>query len=745
MSRWFHGRSRQQRQANINGKRHRARLNLELLEDRMAPAVYNVNSLADTLAPAAGVITLRSAIQAVDTTTTPGPNTINLTLAGDYQITLEGTPNEHDNQAGEFVINPSASGSLTIVNTSNGLVTVDAEHLGRVFDINPGNNTLAPSFPVTFQGFTIQNGLASTLGNVANGNGTGNGAGIQVQGNILLTLNDMTLTNNTAVADGGGIFQSGSTLVVNNNTITGNHAAMNGGGIANTGSGSIAITQSIISNNFSGVSGGGIYQGSASPPTASLAMTIVQCSIEGNTSGSSGGGVFINAQTLTMEDSTVANNTAIGSSSGGGGIELQTTGTGSSITNSTIAGNSAPTNGGGIDAPATYSGSLTLQSDTINSNFATAAGGGLYWAGTTGSSITILNTILAQNVAATGPDINNVNGSTIMDQGGNLLSTNEGSNILSSGSILIGANPELGELANNGGPSIGAPSSAVTLPTESLQPGSLAIDAGVPSTLTTDERGFTRPDKTTPTIRPDIGAYETQALTGTAAFVAALYRDFLHRNADLNNPLGAGSWLAQLNSNALTDQQVATMIAHSPEALTIVVNGLYAKLLNRQADPVGQTAFVNFLVNGGTEEQVIVTIVSSPEFNALTGGTATGFVQALYNKLLGRNGTTAEVAAWVAQLQTYSEVAVAGAFATSTEYLTDEVEEMYGFTPAPAGSVASLLPNLLHRSQAPTGAEIGGWVNSLTASANILAVEEMIAGSTEYFNLATTLTGGMFA
>jgi hypothetical protein len=41
-----------------------ARPGLEPLEDRFAPAVFNVNSLADVLNPAPGVVTLRSAIQA---------------------------------------------------------------------------------------------------------------------------------------------------------------------------------------------------------------------------------------------------------------------------------------------------------------------------------------------------------------------------------------------------------------------------------------------------------------------------------------------------------------------------------------------------------------------------------------------------------------------------------------------------------------------------------------------------------
>ena len=60
---------------------------LEALEDRLAPAVFNVNSTADPQ-PAGRDGHLRSAIEAANAT--PGGNTINLTVSGTYLIT---TPN----------------------------------------------------------------------------------------------------------------------------------------------------------------------------------------------------------------------------------------------------------------------------------------------------------------------------------------------------------------------------------------------------------------------------------------------------------------------------------------------------------------------------------------------------------------------------------------------------------------------------------------------------------------------------
>ena len=53
----------------------RARLGVEPLEDRCVPATFTVNSTADTAAPPAGTVTLRSAITQAEADATP--DTIN--------------------------------------------------------------------------------------------------------------------------------------------------------------------------------------------------------------------------------------------------------------------------------------------------------------------------------------------------------------------------------------------------------------------------------------------------------------------------------------------------------------------------------------------------------------------------------------------------------------------------------------------------------------------------------------------
>jgi hypothetical protein len=149
------------RRAWAKPKSRRLRPSVEQMEERCVPAVFSVNSTADILHPPPGVVTLRSAIEAANAT--PGSNTIKLTVAGTYKITIPPSGSD-DNTSGDFDIIPKASSpansSLTIVNASGGKV-VDGNHLDRVFDINPLDAAAPAGFVVNMQGFTIQNGAVA--------------------------------------------------------------------------------------------------------------------------------------------------------------------------------------------------------------------------------------------------------------------------------------------------------------------------------------------------------------------------------------------------------------------------------------------------------------------------------------------------------------------------------------------------------------------------------------------------------
>src|SRR5207302_855887 len=97
----------------------------------------------------------------------------------------------------------------------------------------------------------------------------------------------------------------------------------------------------------------------------------------------------------------------------------------------------------------------------------------------------------------------------------------------------------------------------------------------------------------------------------------------------------------------------------------------YVAFLGRAADGIEEQGFVNLLLAGQTDEQVLSLILGSAEFydraQALSSsGTADErYVQALYQLLLNRTGGAVEVAGWVGALPQNGRPAVALAFLQS--------------------------------------------------------------------------------
>jgi hypothetical protein len=632
LGRWFQRQCRLKRRHTALRFRSRSRPCLELLEDRVVPAVINVNSTADVpldqLAP--GQITLREAINIANQNAAHGDtnNTINLSVAGTYQIALAGTPGETDNQAGEFSIfdnaTPDMSGlRLTIQNTSGGTAIIDGNHLSRVFDINandvvPANNTALGT--VTISGVTIENGQAD-----------GSGGGIRDQGAVNLTLTNDVITSNSASADGGGVSMANTistrwVLTVNGSTIQENHAGdagggletdgtgtvlvdpgtviadnssvnqgagiwldgiaadgvtgsadltLNGvlvrdntggkfgGGIGNAGNGNVTITNSTVQGNVTGGAGGGFadqnnlgtlqVQNSSIVGNAAASngggiqegggTTITDSQIQDNAAGAtvgttagttvtttggtaggskhlpnpvegSGGGLYINGGTLAITGSTISGNTA---TLNGGGIELQTTGS-VVVIDTTIANNSAGnSNGGGVDDA--DAGTVLLIDDIIIGNLA-GNGGGVFVTGDAG--LTVQNTVIAQNIAASGADANLAGPSlSSVGQAGNLIGSTDagsGNTVLTTatpqaGSVSSALNPQVTGLQSNTGPLAGPAGNPVAVQTAALSPVSAARGQSVSNGAATDERGSDHNGT------PDVGV--TSSSNSTLTLVAA--------------------------------------------------------------------------------------------------------------------------------------------------------------------------------------------------------------------------------
>ena len=270
-------------------------------------------------------------------------------------------------------------------------------------------------------------------------------------------------------------------------------------------------------------SGGAIYNDAGS-------LTLVGCAISGNTAGSFGGGIYSGNAGLTVRNCTISGNTSNRSGSGsgtGGGITSSGSSNGSSLTlsNSTISGNSVPnSNGGGNGGGILADTNLSISNCTIAGN--SAAGGGSASGVISGGSLSINNSIVAANT-------NNNTQPDIVREAGNV--TSGGYNLIGNpGNVTFnGAGDQKGTAATPRDPQIGALAlnSPGTTQTHALRPGSPAIDAGN-SALTSDQRGVGRPVDIAGVANvgngSDIGAYEIDAVQIGTNFV-------VNRIADTND------------------------------------------------------------------------------------------------------------------------------------------------------------------------------------------------------------------
>jgi CSLREA domain-containing protein len=285
------------------------------------------------------------------------------------------------------------------------------------------------------------------------------------------------------VIDGNGldrvfdIHSDASDVVLANLTITGGRtAAENGGGAGGGGArnrGSLRLnTVQILGNlalTFGADLGGGIYnQGNC---------IIDQSTVSGN-SARLGGGIYNDTGgTLTVQASTLAQN----SGNDGGGLYSRDT---ADLINVTVSGNQAISGlGGGIWSQ----GGMRLLQATITENAAASGGAGTYNNG----GITVVNTIVARNTGG------ECGGKALLSTGGNLVEEVGCLGTSRLVSDLVGVDPQLGILTDNGG----------STSTHALYYGSPAVNHGQDLSamgVVTDQRGLWRPMGG----QYDIGAFE---------------------------------------------------------------------------------------------------------------------------------------------------------------------------------------------------------------------------------------------
>jgi len=342
---------------------------------------------------------------------------------------------------------------------------------------------------ITFNGdMSILVDSSLTIGHDLTLDGTGHSISISgqnlyqvfvVNSGVTASLANLTITQGAAPGgEGGGLLNNGS-LTLTKVTFDGNNAG-NGGAVASYGP--LTVTDSTFSSNQSSESysynGGGAIDDYAS-------LTVTGSTFTGNVSGWVGGGINQHGGTsITVTSSTFVDN----QSYAGGGIYLASATL--TVANSTFTGDEGYERGGGVFG---ISGStMSLFNDTFSGNSADWYTGSDVFFGES-TTLNYANTILAHSVHGADCSSSGAYFARIGTNRQNLVQDD------SCGPAFSG-DPDLGPLANNGGPT----------ETMALLAGSPAIDAGDAATCSAspvsdqDQRGVTRPQG----ARCDIGAYE---------------------------------------------------------------------------------------------------------------------------------------------------------------------------------------------------------------------------------------------
>lgn len=427
-----------------------------------AASSVTVTTLLDTNTPGDGKCSLREAVNNITTQseTTMGDCATGVST-GNIDFSVSGTIT-----LSMGVI--SLGGSLTI--EGGNAITLDGGGSNQIFDVH----TL-----IYLNDLTISNGHGA------------NGGAITVVG--ALHVINCSFVGNSASSKGGAIYASGGAeLEITNSIFDGNAATLQGGAIyAGAASGQLIVTTSTFKDNEVNGSGGAISNDGST-------TQIDRSTFEGN-SASAYGGAIVNNHSLTVTSSTFSANGEAGGNNGGAIANL--TGGGSTIRNSTFAGNLG-SNGGG-----TYNsnGLVQLQFCTFSGNSATH-GGAIYDESTRPDGTSVNATILTASPSGGNCDAslgNLADGQTNIsdDKSCGFVGTGDGGQALGDG-----VNPMLDPagLKNNGGPT----------QTIADQPGGPGVDAISHSICANasyvDQRGDPRPDAEDGGFFAscDVGAYE---------------------------------------------------------------------------------------------------------------------------------------------------------------------------------------------------------------------------------------------
>jgi len=370
--------------------------------------------------------------------------------------------------------------SLFIHGPGAAALKVDANFHCRIFHVE---SPAATPIDVTLSGLTLTQGFAAAI--TIGGAVYSNGENLTIRNSVISDSTAGVFEDASGIGCGGNVGfggGGGATLQIADSTLTGGNAAgfgMSSGGNLCMIGGKLILERSTVSGGEA-TNGGGL-----SLQALTEDSTISSSTISGNQGDTTGGGIALTGSpgvTVTIDSSTISGNTAGLSGTGpgigvGGGVYLANGNL--RIVNSTVSGNLATRWGGGISAQ----GSLLLRLTTVTGNTANVDGGSILVYPTPPE---LDHAIVANGTPEDLAPVPGLGSALPLTVTANYsLVEAPGSVLLAGAHNLVGVDPLLGPLANNGGPTL----------THLPLPGSPVIDAGdpaIPSPPPTDQRGFQR-------------------------------------------------------------------------------------------------------------------------------------------------------------------------------------------------------------------------------------------------------------
>ena len=515
------------------------------------------------LAVIAMVLAALPAMSAHAASITVTTTTDELTTDGNCSL-REAILNANNNGSGGHPDCTGGSGADTIILTSGSTYTLSLAGAGTsagdldIDDITNAALTIQASSttPAIIDGGDIDRVLDVALGS----------------GNV--TLNNITIQNgNTtgqATTSGGGIsFGSNAILTLTNSSVLSNIAAnagQCGAGIYNNTAATINITNSTIADNTCSVAatsdGGGLFKGLGG------IVNITNSTFSTNSAGKDGGGAQFNAGTANITNSTFYNNIA-----GNRGGAIQVSGATVTIEFSTFSANTANAvgnNGGG--AVQVSAGSAAINRSILANSVAnSAAAMDCHRSGA--GSVAITNSLLEVNTVCTG------------------------------GTPLPPADPALGLLASNGGPT-------QTMAITTISP---AYNAALScNSIVTDQRGIARPQGGA----CDLGAFEVSPPTVLSIVRASpnpITTTTVNYTVTFSEAVtGVGESDFALNVSGVSGATISGITGSSPGAIyTVMINSGSGTGTLRLDIPSG-SATINDLDGNGCARWIRSSWNSSP-------------------------------------------------------------------------------------------------------------------------------------